>query len=104
MLAGDALRSTLAAQAGSSSPHTVDAVRAAQKQVCVELNRYADELAANPPDAQAPRRIEIAAPAIEPADKPLFDAAQDLSRQVAGLPDWRVEAAAAAPPSQAIRT
>ncbi|MFM0685963.1 FUSC family protein [Paraburkholderia strydomiana] len=104
MLAGDALRSTLAAQAGSSSPNTVDAVRAAQKQVCVELNRYADELAASPPDAQAPRRIEIASPAMEPADKPLFDAAQDLSRQVAGLPDWRVEAAAAAPPSQAIRT
>jgi multidrug resistance protein MdtO len=113
MLAGDALHDTLAAQAGSASPPIVDAVRAAQEQACAELNRYADELALNPPDAHAPRRIEIAALAAEPArptqaaDGPLIAAAQDLSRQVAGLPDWRaihVEAPAAAPASQAAGT
>ncbi|RDK02438.1 FUSC family protein [Paraburkholderia lacunae] len=104
MLAGDALRNTLAAQAGSSSPHTIDAVRAAQEQASVELNRYADELAVNPPDAHAPRRIEIAGQAVEAADGSLIAAAGELSRQLAGLPDWRVEAPVAAPSSQAIRT
>ncbi|NPT59826.1 FUSC family protein [Paraburkholderia elongata] len=110
MLAGDALRNTLAAQVGSSSPHTIDAVRAAQEQACAELSRYADELAVNPPDAHAPRRIGIAAQAVEsaqptqPADGSLIAAADELSRQVAGLPDWRVEAPVAAPSSQAIRT
>jgi multidrug resistance protein MdtO len=110
MLAGDALRNTLAAQAGSSSPRTVDAVRSMQEQASVELNRYADELTANPPDTRAPRRIGIAAQAVEPAqptppaDGSLIAAADELSRQVAGLPDWRVEAPAAAPSSQAIRT
>jgi multidrug resistance protein MdtO len=107
MLAGDALRKTVAAQAGSVSPRTVDAVRAAQEQACAELKRYADDLAANPPDAHAPRRIEIATQVVEPAlstDLPLVAAADELSRQVAGLPDWRVEAAITAPSSQAIRT
>ncbi|MGF6602190.1 multidrug resistance protein MdtO [Paraburkholderia sp. GAS448] len=107
MLAGDALHNTLAAQAGSSSPHVIDAVRAAQEQACTELNRYADELAINPPDAHAPRRIEIAALAAEPAlptDRPLIAAAQDMSRQVAGLPDWRVESPVTAPASQAVGT
>jgi multidrug resistance protein MdtO len=94
MLAGDALRNTLAAQAGSTTAQTNDAVRAAQEQACADLNRYADELAANPPDAHAPRRIEIAAVAVEPAlpsDRPLIAAAQDMSWQLTGLPDWRVE-------------
>jgi multidrug resistance protein MdtO len=107
MLAGDALRNTLAAQAGSWSPRTVDAVRSTQEQASVELNRYADELASNPPDARVPRRIGIAAQAVElaqPADGSLIDAADDLSRQVAGLPDWRVEARIPAPSSQAIQT
>jgi multidrug resistance protein MdtO len=108
MLAGDALYNTVAAQAGSSSPRTVDAVRAAQEQASVELNRYADELAASPPDAHAPRRIGIATQAVElaqaarPADGSLIAAADELSRQVAGLPDWRVEAPVAVPSSQAI--
>ncbi len=62
MLAGDALRNTLAAQVGSSSPPAIDAVRAAQERACAELNRYADELAVNPPDAHAPRRVEMIAP------------------------------------------
>jgi multidrug resistance protein MdtO len=106
MLAGDALRSALVAQAGSSSPHTIDAVQAAQQQASAELNRYADELAANPPDAHAPRRIEVAAQAVEPAqlaDRPLIAAADELSRQIAGLPDWRVDAPVAAPASPAVR-
>jgi multidrug resistance protein MdtO len=106
MLAGDALRSALVAQAGSSSPHTIDAVQAAQQQASAELNRYADELAANPPDARAPRRIEVAAQAVEPAqlaDRPLIAAADELSRQIAGLPDWRVDAPVAAPASPAVR-
>ncbi|MFM0170020.1 FUSC family protein [Paraburkholderia sediminicola] len=106
MLAGNALRNALVVQAGSSSPRTIDAVHAAQEQASAELNRYADELAANPPDAHAPRRIEIAAHAVEPAplaDQPLIAAADELSRQIAGLPDWRVEAAVAAPASPAVR-
>jgi multidrug resistance protein MdtO len=104
MLAGDALRRTLAAQAGSSGSRAVDAVRSTQEQASVELNRYADELAANPPEAHAPRRIEIAAQGVEPADASLIAAADDLSRQVAGLPDWRIEVRVAAPSSQPIRT
>ncbi len=108
MLAGDALYNTLAALAESSSSRTVDAVRSTQEQASVELNRYADELAASPPDAHAPRRIGIAAQAVEPAqpaqpaDGSLIAAADELSRQVAGLPDWRVEAPIAVPSSQAI--
>lgn len=107
MLASDALRNALVAQAGSSNPHTFDAVRAAQEQASVELNRYAEYLAGNPPAARAPRRVEITAQAVEPAqpaDGSLIAAADELSRQVAGLPDWRVEAPVAAPSSQAIRT
>jgi multidrug resistance protein MdtO len=107
MLAGDALRNALVAQAGSSNPHTFDAVRAAQEQASVELNRYAEYLAGNPPAARAPRRVEITAQAVEPAqpaDGSLIAAADELSRQVAGLPDWRVEAPVAAPSSEAIRT
>jgi multidrug resistance protein MdtO len=110
MLASDALFNTLAAQAGSSSPRTVDAVRSTQEQASAELNRYAEDLAGNPPDARAPQRIGIAAQAVEPtqpaqaADGSLIAAADELSRQVAGLPDWRVEAPVAAPSSQAIRT
>jgi multidrug resistance protein MdtO len=110
MLAGDASHNTLAAQAGSSSPHTIDAVRAARERACAELNRYADELVLNPPDAQAPRRVEFTAQTVElarpaePTDRPLIAAAGELSRQVAGLPDWRVEAPVAALGSQAVRT
>jgi multidrug resistance protein MdtO len=110
MLAGDTLRTMLGVQAGPWSPRTIDAVRSTQEQAFVELNRYADELAANSPDAHAPRRIEIAAQAVEqalpaqPSDRPLIAAADDLSRQVAGLPDWRVETPVAASSSQAIRT
>lgn len=107
MLAGDALRNTLAAQAGSSSPRTVDAVRSTQEQASAELNRYADELASNPPAASAPRRIGIAAQAADPVppfDASLIASAEELSRQLAGLPDWDVEARVEAPSPKAIRT
>jgi multidrug resistance protein MdtO len=103
MLSADALRNTLVAQAGSSSPQTAGAVRSVQEQAAVELNRYADELAASLPDTRAPRRIGIAVQAVEPADGALIAAAEELSRQVAGLPEWRVEASVAASASQAIR-
>jgi multidrug resistance protein MdtO len=107
MLAGDALRTTLAAQAGSWSPRTVDAVRSTQEQASAELNRYADELASNPPAARAPRRIGIAAQVadpVQPFDGSLIAAADELSRQLAGLPDWRVETPVEALSSKAIRT
>ncbi|MCP3705576.1 FUSC family protein [Paraburkholderia sp. CNPSo 3274] len=111
MLAGDTLRNTLAAQGGTSDARTVDAVRSAQEQASAELARYAEALAANPPAARAPRRNEIAAQAGEPAlgsRGPLIEAADDLSRQVAGLPEWSADAGlpepAAAPSSQALRS
>ncbi|RKT27553.1 multidrug resistance protein MdtO [Paraburkholderia sp. RAU2J] len=104
MLAGDALHKALAAQAGSSSPQAVGAARAAQVAACAEVNRYADQLAVSPPEAYAPQRIRIAAQVVEPADQPLIVAAEDLSRQVAGLPDWRIEAPVATSSSQAVRT
>ncbi|MGF6963104.1 multidrug resistance protein MdtO [Paraburkholderia sp. WC7.3g] len=106
MLAGNALKNTLAAQAGLASPQMDHAARAVQDQASAEINRYADDLAANPPVAHAPERIGIgiAAQPLEPADVPLIAAAQDLSRQVAGLPDWRIEAPVTASSSQAVRT
>jgi multidrug resistance protein MdtO len=104
MLAGDALRSRLTALAGSSSPQAVDAALATQEQACAELKRYADELAANPPDARTPRRIGITARTVEPVDGGLIAAADELSRQIAGLPDWRVDTPVAAIASPAIRT
>jgi multidrug resistance protein MdtO len=111
MLAGAALRNTQAAHAASSSSRLVDAVRSTQEQAFAELNRYADELASSPPAARAPRRMEIPTQAVEPAqpaDQLLIAAADELSRQIAGLPDWRaeelVEASVGASPSPAIRT
>ncbi|PRY04012.1 hypothetical protein B0G73_1131, partial [Paraburkholderia sp. BL25I1N1] len=104
MLAGDALHKALVAQAGSSSPQAVGAARAAQVEAYAEVNRYADELAVSPPEAHAPQLIGIAAQAVEPADQPLIVAAEDLSRQVAGLPDWRIEAPVTTSSSQAVRT
>ncbi|BCF93321.1 FUSC family protein [Paraburkholderia largidicola] len=106
MLAGDALRSALVSQAGAANPQTLAAVRSTQEQASAGLNQYADALAASPPDARAPRRSEVAAQAVEAADRPLVAAADELSRQVAGLPDWRAEvqdeASIAAPSSRPI--
>jgi multidrug resistance protein MdtO len=104
MLAGDALRNMEATQAKLPDRRTVDAAHSTQQQACFALNRYADDLAINPPDARAPRRIEITAQSVESADDPLIAAADELSRRVAGLPDWRGDAPVAAPAPQAIRT
>jgi multidrug resistance protein MdtO len=101
MLAGDALRRALA---GSPGSRTVEVLRLAQEQASVALCRYADELAANPPDAHAPQRVGIAAQAVEFSDPSLIDAAEDLSRQMAGLPDWHDEAPVATSSSRTIRT
>ena len=101
MLASDALRNALARSSGS---RTVDALRSAQERASAELTRYADELEANPPHARPPRRIEIAAQAVGPADESLIAAAEDLWRKIAGLPDWHVEAPIATQSSRSIRT
>ncbi|MBP0589696.1 FUSC family protein [Paraburkholderia sp. LEh10] len=104
MLAGDVLRNALAAQDATSSPAVARAVHAVQDQAREELDRYATELAANPPAAHAPRRVEIAALAVSMAESRLVAAAGNLSREVAGLPDWHVDAAVTAPSSQAVNT
>jgi multidrug resistance protein MdtO len=109
MLGGDALRNALAAQAGSSSPQVVDAMRSMQELATVELGRYADGLAAEQPVAHAPavlapHRAGIVAQTPGPADVALNAAADELLRQVAALPDWRVERPAGVSPSEAIRT
>ncbi|SAK51451.1 FUSC family protein [Caballeronia ptereochthonis] len=109
MLAGDALRNALAAQAGSSSPQAVDVVGSTQELAAAELGRYADGLAADQPAAHAPaalapHRAGIAAQPAGPGDAALITAADELLRQVAALPDWRVESPVAASPSEAIRT
>jgi multidrug resistance protein MdtO len=104
MLAGDVLHNLQAAQGGLASRRTVDAVDSIQEQACVELNRYADDLAVSPPAARTPRRLGIVAQTAEPADSGLIAAAQELSRQVAGLPDWHVDAPVAASASPVVRT
>jgi multidrug resistance protein MdtO len=104
MLAGDVLHNLQAAQGDLPGGLTVDAVHSIQEQASVELNRYADELAASPPAARSPRRLGIVAPTVEPADSGLIAAAHELSRQLAGLPEWRVDAPVAASASPAIRT
>ena len=101
MLAGNALHNELAVQKDAASPQALDTARTVQEQAATELERYADGLEGYPPDARAPRRIAIATLA---ADSTLTRAADELARQVAGLPDWRIEAPVPAPASQAVRT
>ena len=72
-------------------------MRLIREQARAELTRYAEQLAAAQPFARAPRRMEIAAQGVEAADRPLVAAADELSRQVAGLPDWHAEADDGAP-------
>ncbi|GJH08501.1 multidrug transporter [Caballeronia novacaledonica] len=106
LLAGDALRNVLAAQA-APSPRTLDAARSMQKRAFDALRRYAEELAASPPDARAPRHMENAEQAGEPsspADASIIAAVDELSRQVAGLPDWRIDASVATPAPQALQS
>jgi multidrug resistance protein MdtO len=97
MLAGHALHNAVAVLDRAKSAEA----GAIQEQAFAELNRYADDLASNPPGAYAPRRIELAAHAI---DSPLAAEMDELSRQIAGLPDWRVETPVTASYSQAVRT
>ncbi|CAL8479533.1 FUSC family protein [Caballeronia sp. S22] len=106
LLAGDALRNVLAAQA-APSPRTLDAARSMQERAFDALRRYAEELAASPPDARAPRHMENAEQAGEPsspADASIIAAADELSRQVAGLPDWRIDASVPTPAPQALQS
>lgn len=100
MLAGDALRNDLAAQAEPAD----DAVRQVLTQAYEALSLYAESLAANPPDARAPRRIAVPAQSLDPSHVSLIASATELSRQIAGLPDWQIAATATAPASQAART
>ncbi|GJH22517.1 multidrug transporter [Caballeronia novacaledonica] len=106
LLAGDALRNVLAAQA-APSPRTLDAARSMQERAFDALRRYAEELAATPPDARAPRHMEGAEQAGEPsspADASIIAAADELSRQVAGLPDWGLDAPVGTPAPQALQS
>ena len=104
MLAGDALRNLLAARAESQDVRTVDTVRSSVEQASGALAKYAEDMASNPPDAHAPRRVDVAAQPFEPADEPLADAVNGLWRQIAVLPDWRADATVEAPASEAVRT
>jgi multidrug resistance protein MdtO len=106
LLAGDALRNVLAAQAAPSA-RTLDAARSMQERAFDALRRYAEELAAAPPDARAPRHMENAEQAGEPsslADASIIAAADELSRQVGGLPDWRIDASVGTPAPQALQS
>jgi multidrug resistance protein MdtO len=107
MFAGNALHNALATRPGVSGTQSGQTARAIQERASAELDRYANDLAASPPVARAPGRIGIAAQRLEPAepaDLPLIAAAQELSRQIAGLPDWGGEASSAARSAQAART
>ncbi|MEX3936609.1 FUSC family protein [Paraburkholderia phymatum] len=104
MLAGDALANALSAHGASASPRTADAARSARERAATDLDRYADGLAADPGAAHRPSRAAMAGPVTVPADAPLANAADELSQQVAGLPDWRVDASGAAVSRQALRT
>jgi multidrug resistance protein MdtO len=104
MLAANVLRNLQVPPAGPWSPRTADAMRSTQEQAFVELNRYADGLVASPPDAHAPRRIPIDAQTVAPADSVPIAAALELSRQVASLPEWRVDAPMAAAALPTVRT
>ena len=104
MLAGSTLRNELAVQDRAASPQAaqmVEAARAVQEQAAAELDRYADDLSGYPPQAHVPRRIAVAAVA---PDSPLSVAVDELSRQIAGLPDWHLEAPHRASSAQAVRT
>ncbi|KWE50844.1 multidrug transporter [Burkholderia ubonensis] len=105
MLAGQALQNMFVAQAGAASRWMDHAARASLNQACAEIARYADDLAADPPVARTPQRIEIgiSPKPLDPADMQIAAAAHELLRQVAGLPDWCVEAPVTAPSPEAVR-
>lgn len=108
MLAGDALHtmldSALEALDGRVANDTLDAVRAAQEQAAARVDRYADELTANPPAGRRPTRIAIPATADDAPDAPLWAGAQRLAREVAALPDWDLDELRFAHPARVERT
>jgi multidrug resistance protein MdtO len=103
LVAGNALHYALTVEAGTASTQALDAARTVQAQAATELERYADDLEGYPPTALAPRRIAVAVAAVAP-DSGLPAAMDELSRQIAGLPEWRIEAPVSAASSQAVRT
>ncbi|HXZ07372.1 MAG TPA: FUSC family protein, partial [Paraburkholderia sp.] len=88
LLPGDALHKALDARGAAVPKETVDAIRAVQEQAAASIDRYADELSANPPTARRPRRIEVAVRPDGVPDARLWASAHRLVREVAGLPDW----------------
>lgn len=102
MLAGNTLHDAL------SEAHDGEAIqawgRAIQVQVAAELGDYAAALAAAPPVARSPLDIAIPAPPGQRLDAPLASAAEDLVRQLTGLPDWHLAAAQPAFLTRAVRT
>lgn len=104
LLAGTALHNAMAVDDRVTSPPSLEAARALQQQAAAQLDQYAADLAGYPPAAQAPRRIALAAHAAYAPEGPLSAAMEDLSRQIAGLPNWRDEATRSQTSSQAVRT
>lgn len=90
MLAGNALHNALDVRDARVAQKTVDAVRAVQEQAAACVDRYADELAVNPPVARRPRSIEIPEGPGDTPDAPLWASARRLANEVAGLPDWHL--------------
>jgi multidrug resistance protein MdtO len=88
MLAGNALHNALDARDLRVAPETVDALRAVQERAAAYVERYADELALNPPVASRPRTIDVPARPSDSPDAPLWVTARHLAHEVAGLPDW----------------
>jgi len=88
LLAGDALHKALDARGADVTGETVDAIRDIKEQAAASVDRYADELSANPPTARRPRRIEVAVRPDGAPDAPIWASAHRLTREVAGLPDW----------------
>jgi multidrug resistance protein MdtO len=90
MLAGNALHNALEARDARVDPQTVDAVYAAQTQAAARVDRYADDLAVNPPVAHRPPYLEVPVRPHDAPDAPLWAGARHLAREVAGLPDWHL--------------
>jgi multidrug resistance protein MdtO len=93
MFAAHALHNGLALRDFRPDRHASEAARAIEALAASAIERYADELAAQPPAASAPRSIPLAGlDESEPPGTPLSTAARNLVRQLTGLPDWGVPA------------
>ncbi|MGV2289483.1 FUSC family protein [Trinickia sp. YCB016] len=99
MLAGSALHNVLDTPEARANPGMSDTVRAVQEQAASQLDRYADDLAAHPPVALAPRAIDVPARAADASLAALIASARQLVRAVSGLPDWNL----APPPPATLR-